>query len=413
MNSASANGTFRCCIAGGGPAGIMLGYLLARTGVEVVVLEKHNDFLRDFRGDTIHPSTMEVLQQLGLLQNFLQRPHTRLEIARVRFGEKHYTIADFSTLQVTCPYVAFMPQWDFLDFMSQAAQRYPNFTLRMNTEATGLIEVDGKVVGVNVSTAQGSEQLHADLVVGADGRHSILRTASGLHVQNIGASMDVLWMRLDKGESSDEAVFARMTAGRILVTIDRGDYWQCAYVLPKGHYEELKSRGMTGFRSNIAKVAPALKDQLHTLKDWDDISLLSVRVDRLEQWWRPGLLFIGDAAHAMSPVGGVGINLAIQDAVAAANALVPPIRLGQMDNGILTAIQKRREPATQKTQSMQVLIQNRLLRKVIDGAVAPPLPMRLLNAIPCLRRYPARAIGLGIQPEQVAIGRYFVDASGG
>ena len=403
----SSSPQVQCCIAGGGPAGIMLGYLLARAGVEVVVLEKHGDFLRDFRGDTIHPSTMEVMHELGLLESFLQRPHNRMYQARIQFGDKLYTVADFSGLKVQCPYIAFMPQWEFLDFVANAAARYPNFTLRMDAEAVDLVEADGKVVGVSITTASGREEIRGEVVVGADGRHSVLRQASGLSVQNIGAFMDALWMRVDKKEAANEAVFARMSPGKILITIDRGDYWQCAYVLPKGHYQQLQTQGMAEFRHNIAAVAPELKDHLHSLRDWDDISLLSVRVDRLQQWWRPGLLFIGDAAHAMSPVGGVGINLAIQDAVAAANTLVPAFHAGGIETALLEAIQKRREPPTRATQRMQVLIQNQLLRKVLGGASVPPWPIKLLNASRILRRFPARAIGLGVRPESVEIGEYF------
>lgn len=411
MNSNGAERGVQCCIAGGGPAGIVLGYLLARAGVEVVVLEKHGDFLRDFRGDTIHPSTMEVMHELGLLESFLQRPHNRLHQARIQFGEKLYTVSDFSKLPVQCPYIAFMPQWEFLNFFAAAARQYPSFTLRMNTEALGLVEEGGKVSGVTVDTETGREEIRAQLVIGADGRHSVLRQDSGLKIQNIGAIMDALWMRVDKGQAAIEPAFARMSAGRILITIDRGDYWQCAYVVPKGYFEEVKMQGMDEFRRSIAAMAPALKDQLHSLQSWDDISLLSVRVDRLEQWWQPGLLFIGDAAHAMSPVGGVGINLAIQDAVAAANALVPAFAVGPPVDDVLRSIQKRREPPTRATQRMQVLVQNRILGKVLDGAGAPPLPLRLLNAVPFLRRFPARAIGLGARPERVEIGDYFPDST--
>jgi 2-polyprenyl-6-methoxyphenol hydroxylase-like FAD-dependent oxidoreductase len=399
----------QCCIAGGGPAGIMLGYLLARAGVDVVVLEKHSDFLRDFRGDTIHPSTMEIMHELGLLESFLQRPHNRMHQARIQFGDKLYKVADFSGLKAKCPYIAFMPQWEFLDFIATAAARYPNFKLRMDAEAVGLVEEDGKVVGVGINTASGQEVMRPALIVGADGRHSVLRQASGLNVQNIGAIMDALWMRIDKKGAAMEAAFARMSPGRILITIDRGDYWQCAFILPKGHYQQLQKQGIEEFRNSIAAIAPELKDHLHSLRDWDDISLLSVRVDRLQQWWRTGLLFIGDAAHAMSPVGGVGINLAIQDAVAAANALVPAFHAGHIDNSVLAAVQTRREPPTRTTQKMQVLIQNQILRKVLGGANVAPWPIKLLNAISVLRRLPARAIGLGVQPEHVEISEYFND----
>ncbi len=386
----------------------MLGYLLARAGIDVVVLEKHGDFLRDFRGDTIHPSTMEVMHELGLLESFLQRPHDCMYQARIQFGDKLYTVADFSRLQVKCPYIAFMPQWEFLDFVANAAARYPGFQLRMNTEAVGLVEADGKVVGVCVDTANGRQEIRADVTIGAGGRHSVLRQASGLTVQNIGAFMDALWMRVDKKEVTGKAVFAHMSPGRILITIDRGDYWQCAYVLLKGHYRQLQKQGLAEFRNSIAGAAPELSEGLHSLRDWNDISLLSVRVDRLQQWWRAGLLFIGDAAHAMSPVGGVGINLAIQDAVAAANALVPAFHSECIEPTTLAAVQKRREPPTRATQKMQVLIQNQLLRKVLGGANAVPWPIKLLNAVPLLRRFPARAIGLGVQPESIEISEYFV-----
>src|SRR5882724_2002406 len=311
----------RCCIAGGGPAGMMLGYLLARAGVEVLVLEKHGDFLRDFRGDTIHPSTLEVMHELGLLDEFLELPHQKVYELNAQVGEMRLTIADFRYLPTRCGFVAFMPQWDFLNFLAEKAGRYPGFKLLMEAEVTGLIEESGRVVGVRVKTANGEIEMRVDLVVGADGRSSIVREKAGLPVKEFGAPMDVLWFRLKRTGEDPVATMGRFDSGRIFIALNRGDYWQCGYVIPKGQFDEMRRQPFETFRAAIVKLAPYVGDSVQELRGWDDVKLLTVRVDRLLDWFRPGLLCIGDSAHAMSPVGGVGINLAIQDAVAAANVL--------------------------------------------------------------------------------------------
>ncbi len=313
--------TTACAIAGGGPAGMMLGFLLARAGVDVLVLEKHADFLRDFRGDTIHPSTLQVMAELGLLDEFLKRPHQEVRELSADIGGERVTIADFSHLPTRCPFVAFMPQWDFLNFLAEQAKRYPTFHLKMQAEVTDLIFDGDRVAGLRAKTPQGELAVRADLVVGADGRHSTVRALAGLKVEDKGAPMDVLWLRLSKRKDDGAESLGRIDAGRLFVMLDRGDYWQCAFVIPKGGFDELRRRGLPAFRAAIAELKPSLADRVTELQSWDDVKLLTVTVDRLKRWYRPGLLCIGDAAHAMSPVGGVGINLAIQDAVAAANIL--------------------------------------------------------------------------------------------
>ncbi len=321
-----------CCIAGGGPAGMMLGLLLARAGVGVLVLERHADFLRDFRGDTIHPSTLQVMHELGLLEEFLRRPHQEAQTIGAQIGDTFLDVADFSHLPTRCRFIAFMPQWDFLDFVAEQARHYPNFQLETEAEVTDLIEEGGRVVGLRAETSQGSLRVRADLVVGADGRHSTVREKAGFEVVDLGAPMDVLWMRLGRRPSDPGQTLGRVDAGRILVMLNRQDYWQCAFVIPKGGFDEFRSRGLPAFRDEIARLAPYLHDRVDELADWSDVKLLTVAVDRLRTWHRPGLLCIGDAAHAMSPIGGVGINLAIQDAVAAANIL-GPAPAARSDNG--------------------------------------------------------------------------------
>jgi 2-polyprenyl-6-methoxyphenol hydroxylase-like FAD-dependent oxidoreductase len=394
----------RCCIAGGGPAGMMLGLLLARAGVAVLVLEKHADFLRDFRGDTIHPSTLEVMHELGVLEEFLQRPHQEVRTLGAQIGDVFLPVADFQHLPTHCRFVALMPQWDFLNFIAEQAKRYPSFQLEMEAEATALIEEGGRVTGLHAETPQGSLAVRADLVVGADGRHSIVREKAGLQSTNLGAPMDVLWMRLSRRSSDPGQTLGRVDAGRIFVMLNRGDYWQCAYVIPKGGFDQIRQSGLTALHGEIVHLAPYLSDRIGELADWSDIKLLTVAVDRLRVWHRPGLLCIGDAAHAMSPIGGVGINLAIQDAVAAANILAPRLRQGGVPGEAdLQAVQRRREFPTRATQQLQLFIQNRVIGRVLEstGQLSPPLALRLLGQWPLLRRIPARLLGLGFRPEHV------------
>ena len=397
--------TARCAIAGGGPAGMMLGLLLARAGVEVVVLEKHADFLRDFRGDTVHPSSLQVIHELGWIDEFLRLPHQPARRLSASVGKARVTIADFTHLPTHCKFIALMPQWDFLNFLAAKGARYPGFKLLMRAEVTDLIEEQGRVVGLKAATSAGPLEVRADLVVGADGRTSVVRERAKLAGREFGAPMDVLWFRLSRSTADVEDTMGRFDAGRIFVTINRGDYWQCGFVIPKGSLEQIHQQGLPAFRADIARLAPMLADRVGELADWDAVKLLTVRVDRLDQWHRPGLLCIGDAAHAMSPVGGIGINLAIQDAVAAANILAHPLREGRLSETDLDAVQRRREFPTKATQALQVFVQNRIISPLLGRSrtVAPPLPLRILNAVPYLRRFPARLLGLGIRPEHVRI----------
>ena len=381
---------------------MMLGLLLARAGIRVVVLEKHRDFLRDFRGDTIHPSTLELLHELGLAEEFLKLPHQEVSEIQAQIGDASIRVADFSRLPVRSPFIAMIPQWDFLDFLARHAARYPGFELRMQTEATGLLRNDGKVIGVTASTPHGEVQIHADLVVGADGRHSTVRGRAGLEVRDLGAPIDVLWFRLSRSAGDPEGTMGRFDRGRILVMLNRGDYWQCAFVIGKGALETMRAEGLDAFRARVAASLPFSGDRMAEIQSWDDAKLLTVQVNRLRRWYREGLLCIGDAAHAMSPVGGVGINLAIQDAVAAANILYK----GDFGLEPLRAVQARREFPTRVTQALQVAVQNRILTRVLaassaEGALAPPLPARMLGRFPFLRRIPARLIGLGVRPEHI------------
>jgi 2-polyprenyl-6-methoxyphenol hydroxylase-like FAD-dependent oxidoreductase len=394
----------RCCIAGGGPAGMVLGLLLARAGVPVVVLEKHADFLRDFRGDTIHPSTLQVMHELGMLDALLQRPHREAHQLGVEVDGEPVTIADFSHLPTRCKFIAFMPQWDFLDFLAQEAGRYPGFSLRMQAEVSDVVWRNDRAVGVLAETPEGSLRVDADLVIAADGRQSLVRERAGLRRITLGSPIDVLWMHLSRQPGDRQLSLGRMRAGRILVMLDRGDYWQCAYVIPKGGLHEMRSRGIQALRDAIAAIAPELRERLGELRDYADVKLLTVAVDRLERWHRPGLLCIGDAAHAMSPVGGVGINLAIQDAVAAANTLAAALARGAVSEADLQAIQQRRTFPTRATQRLQVLVQERVIRRVLAarGPLGLPLALKLVRRFPMLRRLPARAIGMGLRPEHVA-----------
>jgi 2-polyprenyl-6-methoxyphenol hydroxylase-like FAD-dependent oxidoreductase len=394
----------RCCIAGGGPAGMMLGFLLARAEVDVVILEKHADFLRDFRGDTIHPSTLEIMYELGLLDEFLKHPHQEVRHVGAQIGRFAVGIGDFTHLPTQCKFLAFMPQWDFLNFLADSARRYPAFHLHMNADASGLIEEGGRVTGVHVETPDGPLEIHAELVVAADGRRSLLREKAALPVMNLGAPMDVLWMRLSKRPGDPPQSLGRAGRGQFMVLLDRGDYWQCAYLIPKGTFESVRERGLAAFQEDIIRIAPFFRDRAEELKTWDDIKLLSVAVDRLRQWASPGLLCIGDAAHAMSPIGGVGINLAIQDAVAAANVLAEPLLRGPVPLTLLRKVQQRRMFPTRATQSMQIYLQNRVVSPLLSGEAeirSLPLPLRILQWCPYLQRFPARLIGMGFRPEHV------------
>ncbi|HEY6905542.1 MAG TPA: FAD-dependent oxidoreductase [Candidatus Acidoferrales bacterium] len=394
----------RCCIAGGGPAGMMLGFLLARAGIEVVVLEKHADFLRDFRGDTVHPSTLEVLYELGLLEGFLKRKHQEIRQLSGYIGPYQVPIADLSHLPTHCKFVALMPQWDFLNFMAESAERYPGFHLMMESEAFDLIEEGGKIRGVRAKTQRGEIEIRADLTIAADGRHSLMRERAGLEVMQLGAPIDVLWMRLSRKTGDPGQVLGRIDGGKFLVMLDRDEYWQCAYLIPKGGLDALREKGLASFRDNIVGIAPFLADRVNELKDWDDIKLLSVAVDRLRRWYRPGLLCIGDAAHAMSPIGGVGINLAIQDAVATANILAEPLSRNSVSERHLENIQRRRMFPTRATQGLQILLQDRVITPTLKSTTrveSLPLPLRLFRRMPVLRRIPARIIGIGFRPEHV------------
>jgi 2-polyprenyl-6-methoxyphenol hydroxylase-like FAD-dependent oxidoreductase len=395
--------TTKCCIAGGGPAGMMLGFLLARAGVDVAVLEKHADFLRDFRGDTIHPSTLELMHELGLLDAFLQLPHRRVERLGGQIGDTRIALADFSKLPTVCKFIAFMPQWDFLDFLAAHGRRYDGFHLMMRTEATDLIEDGGRVTGVRALQEGAAVEIRAELVVGADGRHSRMRERAGLHVNDLGAPMDVLWLRLPRRTEDGLQAFGHIEAGRIFIMLDRGDYWQCAFVIPKGSADRLMNKDIAELRRMILELSPWLTERVNALKSWDDVKLLTVALDRAPQWYRPGLLCIGDAAHAMSPIGGVGINLAVQDAVAAANILAEPLRSGTLTTDYLARVQARREWPTRVTQQIQLLIQNRVISRVLAGTKRPkpPLAAKLMNWIPALQRIPARLIGIGVRPEHI------------
>ena len=382
---------------------MMLGLLLARAGVEVVVLEKHADFLRDFRGDTIHPSTLEVMHELGLLERLLTLPHQKSSRINGQFGDLALTVADFSSLSTQCRFIAFMPQWDFLSFLAEEAARYSTFQLRMHADVTGLIEEAGSVVGLRANSPDGTLEVRASLVVGADGRHSVVRAQAGLSVEEFGAPMDVLWFRLSRQPSDPADPIGRFDASRIFIMLNRGDYWQCGFVIPKGSRDRLQGKGLPAFRDAVVQLAPFMADRVGELHDWDPIKLLTVQVDRLHRWYRPGLLCIGDAAHAMSPVGGVGINLAIQDAVATANLLAAPLRAGRPTVQDLQRVQQRREWPTRMTQRVQLMIQDRVIKRVLtDGdRFSPPFAIRLLALVPFLRRIPARMIGLGFRPEHV------------
>jgi 2-polyprenyl-6-methoxyphenol hydroxylase-like FAD-dependent oxidoreductase len=393
-----------CCIAGGGPAGIALGYLLARAGIETCVLEKHGDFLRDFRGDTLHPSTLEVMHELGLLDALLTLPHSELSTVRAQVGGEPVTIADLSHLPTICKFVALMPQWDFLNFMAERARAFPSFQLLMNAEAVDLLREGDAIVGVRAKTPDGDREITADLVIGADGRSSIVREKAGLPIRTLGAPIDVLWLRLPKAAGEAPLPLGNVVNGRIFVALDRGDYYQCAIVIAKGTIDRIRGAGLPAFRREILRVAPSFAGVVDSIQRWDEVKLLTVRVDRLTRWHRPGLLCIGDSAHAMSPIGGIGINLAIQDAVAAANVLVPAFRRGRVDEADLARVQSRRMWPTKITQAGQVFIQDRLITAVLrrDAPIRLPWILKLLGRLPWLQRIPARVLGLGVRPEHVS-----------
>jgi 2-polyprenyl-6-methoxyphenol hydroxylase-like FAD-dependent oxidoreductase len=382
---------------------MMLGFLLARAGVDVIVLEKHADFLRDFRGDTIHPSTLELMHELGILDEFLKRPHQEVRELAAQVGGETVKIADFTHLPTQCKFLAFMPQWDFLNFIVEQGRRYPRFQVKMQAEVTDLVEQNRCIIGVKATTPDGSIEIRAPLIIGADGRHSVVRERAGFEVMDLGAPMDVLWMRISRRPSDPGQSLGHVEAGRMLVMIDREDYWQCGFIIPKGRMDEIRKRGIEQFREDVASLEPFMRDRVSELRDWNDVNLLTVKVDRLKKWFRPGLLCIGDAAHAMSPVGGVGINLAIQDAVAAANVLASKLAAGNLGDGVLHAVQRRREFPTRATQRLQILVQNRVIRRVLGGTkpLTVPAPLRLMQRWPFLRRIPARVIGMGFRPEHV------------
>lgn len=382
---------------------MMLGFLLARAGVETLVLEKHADFFRDFRGDTIHPSTLEIIYELGLLDDFLSRPHQKVTRIAGQIGAHTIELGDFSHLATHCKFIAFMPQWDFLDFLADHAETYPNFRLMRRTEVVDLIEEDSQIIGVRARQEDGEIEVRCDLVVGADGRRSTVRERAGLKVREFGAPMDVFWMRISRKPGDPSNLFGHIEAGQMFVMLDRGDYWQCAYLIAKGQEDKVRRAGLERFRQSVLELSPWLGDRVRELKTWDEIKLLTVAVDRLEQWWKPGLLCIGDAAHAMSPVGGVGINLAIQDAVAAANILAEPLAENRVTSDDLKAVQKRREFPTRVIQRMQIFVQDRVIRNVLSSTERPipPWPVQLLNRFPYLRRFPARLVGIGVRPEHV------------
>jgi 2-polyprenyl-6-methoxyphenol hydroxylase-like FAD-dependent oxidoreductase len=393
----------QACIVGGGPAGMMLGFLLARAGVEAVVLEKHGDFLRDFRGDTVHPSTMTVMHELGLLEEFLTLPHHKISKFAGYFGTKRVQMVDLAGLPVRAPFIAMMPQWDFLNFIAAHAKALPRFKLLMHAEAKALISEGGKVVGVRASVEGREKEIRADLVVGCDGRHSLVREQTGLKLDVLGAPMDVMWFRLGRQPGDPAEVMGRFNAGGMIVMLDRGDYWQCAYVIPKGSADRVRAGGIEQVRRTLAGLMPGFEQRLAELTNLDDLKLLTVAVERLETWWKPGVLCIGDAAHTMSPIGGVGVNIAIQDAVAASNILAAPLREGRLRGSDLAAVQSRRLFPARVTQAIQVGIQNSVIAPMLasTGEVKVPFGVKLMQWFPILRQIPARITGTGVRPEHV------------
>ncbi|MBP2426899.1 FAD-dependent oxidoreductase [Bradyrhizobium elkanii] len=392
----------RCCVVGGGPAGMMLGYLLGRAGVDVAVLEKHGDFFRDFRGDTVHPSTLQVMDELGLIDGFLKLPHQDIQTLDGMFGGTSVRIADLRRLSVKYPFIAMMPQWDFLNFLRESGSRFPSLKVLMKAEATDLIRRGDAVAGVRANTPDGPVEIEADLTIGCDGRHSIVRERAGLDVEEIGAPMDVLWFRVGRRPDETENLFARVEHGKMMVTFDRGDYWQCAYVIAKGQYEAVKARGLPALLDDVLHLAPILKAGIADVKSFDDVKLLTVAINRLTRWTRPGLLCIGDAAHAMSPIGGVGVNLAVQDAVATANILAAKLVRSVPSEDELDAVRRRREFPVRVTQRMQGIAQNNIISAALKAGDQPvPLALRLITAMPWLQGLTARLVAVGVRPEHV------------
>lgn len=394
----------QCVIAGAGPGGLMLGLLLARAGVDVTVVEKHGDFLRDFRGDTVHPSTLEIMHQLGLLDDLLKLPHTKAPTLHAEIGGREVTIADFSHLPTRCRFTAFMPQWDFLDFLAREARKESGFRLLMQADVTGLIEADGRVAGIVAKTPDGEIEIRASLVVGADGRNSIVREKAGLEIESFGAPSDVLWMKLSHQPDDPPYTMGHGGPRQGFVMVDRGDYWQCGYVVRKGSFADVQARGIEAFRTAVAAVSPLPPDRVSEIRSWEDVHLLSIRIDRLKRWWRPGLLCIGDAAHAMSPIGGFGVNLAIQDAVAAANILAQPLRNDTLTDSKLAAVEKRRSFPTKATQKIQIMMQGSSRKREVDTVKrsGPPAFIRGIARWPILARLAGRLVGLGIRPERLS-----------
>jgi 2-polyprenyl-6-methoxyphenol hydroxylase-like FAD-dependent oxidoreductase len=392
-----------CCVVGGGPAGVMLGYLLARHGVEVVVLEKHGDFFRDFRGDTVHPSTLEVIDELGLLEDFLKLPHQKVTSAGARVGDFSFQAADFSHLPTHCKFIALMPQWDFLNFLSARAKRFPSFQLRMQFEGVGLIRQGARIAGVEARSPSGPAEIQADLVVACDGRHSAVRAASQLEMQEFGVPIDVLWFHISRQPGDPEQVLGNVNYGRVLILINRGEYFQAGLIIPKGSFEQTRREGLDEFREMIAKTAPFLVNRTGEIDSWDQIKLLTVQINRLRRWYLPGLLCIGDAAHAMSPAGGVGINLAIQDAVATANILTEPLRQGRVTEALLARVQQRRDFPTRVTQRLQVNA-HKLFQRIFEtsGPFQAPWQLKAVVQVPGLQRVMGHVVGMGVRPEHVA-----------
>jgi 2-polyprenyl-6-methoxyphenol hydroxylase-like FAD-dependent oxidoreductase len=394
-----------CCIAGGGPAGILLGYLLARAGINVTVLEMWPDFFRDFRGDTIHPSTMDILDELGLLDEFLKLPHSEMTRMTMHMDGRVITVANLEHVNARCKFIAFIPQWDFLNFLSAKAKEFPSFHLMMETKATDLIKENGHVVGICAQDKQGEFEIRADLVMGADGRHSTIREKGGFVVEELGVPMDVLWFRIARSDADDKQSLGYLESGRGLIMLDRHDYWQCGLIIPKDGFDGIKAAGLEAFRKSIAKLAHLPDAAVAEVDSWDKVKLLSVAVDHVDDWAKEGIVLVGDAAHAMSPIGGVGINYAIQDAVAAANILVPAFRNNDISLATLDKIQRRRERPTRRMQNLQVYIQDRVFSPLLhekDRARGLWF-FKLFAWFPVLQRIPGHIIGMGFQAEHISI----------